>query len=385
MPGWRAQLYESQGAIAGIDPAIIQNALKAANAILARNPDLTPVLTLRHLASMVDVDYSILRGIASRSIQDPYRTFRIRKRSPAKGKKRFRVICVPSPVLLLTQRWISENILSKISAHPSSVAYSKGNRLVDAAKPHCGAKWVIKLDVLNFFESITEIAVYRVFRGQGYQPLVSIELARICTRAGNTTALRSTARWRSFGQERGIKDYAQRYMGHLPQGAPTSPMLSNLVCTDFDNQVQAIATHNGLTYTRYADDIALSSKSDEFSREIAAHVIGQVYEVMGRFGLSPNATKAQVIPPGGRKVVLGLLVDGSAPRLPRDFKAILRRHLYYLTNPTTGPSGHAKARQFASIIGMRNHIGGLLAFARQIEPVYATKCEALFKSVKWPI
>ena len=106
---------------------------------------------------------------------------------------------------------------------------------------------------------------------------------------------------------------------------------------------------------------------------------------MGRFGLSPNATKAVVATPGSRKVVLGLIVDGAEPRLPREFKDNLRRHLHYLARADVGPVAHARARGFASTIGLRNHLFGLLAFAKQIEPDYAAECRRALDGVAWPL
>jgi RNA-directed DNA polymerase len=71
-------------------------------------------------------------------------------------------------------------------------------------------------------------------------------------------------------------------------------------------------------------------------------------------------TKTRVAPPGSRKVVLGLLVDGPEPHLPRDFKAIMRQHIHYLTRTDIGPSLHAKACGFASIAGLKHHVHGLV-------------------------
>ena len=106
---------------------------------------------------------------------------------------------------------------------------------------------------------------------------------------------------------------------------------------------------------------------------------------MGRVGLSPNATKARITPPGSRKIVLGLLFDGKEPRLPRlprEFKENLRRHLHYLAREDVGPIAHARARGFASTTGLRHHVEGLLGFAKQIEPDYARCLKMVVSSVQ---
>src|ERR1019366_2128249 len=112
-------------------------------------------------------------------------------------------------------------------------------------------------------------------------------------------------------------------IGHLPQGAPTSPMLANLAVASFDKEVAAIAADASLVYTRYADDLFLSTRGD-FSRDRAAGVIGKVFESMGRIGLSPNVAKTRVSPPGTRKIVLGLGVESGRLTLPSAFWDRLR-------------------------------------------------------------
>jgi hypothetical protein len=293
---------------------------------------------------------------------------------------------VPAPELLRVQKWIVRNILCHIEPHEASVAYSRGSRITEAADNHCGCRWLIKLDVKNFFESINEVAVYRVFRGVGYQPLVSFELARICSRVPARWPGPSP-RWEMLPREAArIRAYVSRKMGNLPQGAPTSPMLANLACRNLDVALQEIAAKYDLTYTRYADDIAFSTDRKDFSRSEATQVIGTVRAALGKVGLSPNNTKTIVAPPGARKIFLGLLVDSDTPRLTKSFKARIRQHLYYLTKKEgVSPAAHAKRRGFASVGGFRNHLMGLLAYASQVEPEYAAECQAKLSTVMWPL
>jgi RNA-directed DNA polymerase len=161
-------------------------------------------------------------------------------------------------------------------------------------------------------------------------------------------------------------------------------MLANLAVRALDEAVTAIADRRGLIYTRYADDLTLSTRDPAFTRKLASKAIGEIYAVMGRVGLSPNVTKTRVAPPGARKVVLGLLVDGQTPRLTRDFKASLRQHLYYLRRKEFGPARHALRRRFVAISGLRHHIRGLIAFAGQIEPEYGRRCLREFAEIDWP-
>ena len=394
MTGWRPQLYEQQGRAQGIDAVVLANAVATASQL--KIPGLPPVFTLAHLARQAGVDYGALRRVAERSRNEGYRVFRIRKRPAHAGEQRYRHIAVPSPQLMKAQRWITQAILSKATPHSASVAFSKGDKLVDAAAPHCGCKWLIKMDVRNFFESINEIAVYRVFRSLGYQPLVSLEMARISTRLAGWSARRATDRWRvnvwrDMGRRwseieayQAFRDDPGPLLGHLPQGAPTSPMLANLAMREFDAKAAAIARQNGMVYTRYADDLSLST-DQAMTKADCSRVIGKIYKLMGSIGLSPNVTKTRVSPPGARKIVLGLLVDGAKPRLSREFRALMRLHLHYLLKKEVGPVRHAKARGFASIAGLRNHLRGLATYARQIDLAYGDRLLRALDTVDWPV
>lgn len=160
-------------------------------------------------------------------------------------------------------------------------------------------------------------------------------------------------------------------------------MLSNLCAVEFDKEVNSIACSGGLKYSRYADDISLSVQSKSFSRKKSIRIVRQIYKVMVKHGLSPNRAKTQIVPPGARKVVLGLLVDGESPRLSQEFKSTLRMHLYYLSHSEIGPRGHAERRGFDSIIGLRAHVRGLIAHAQLVEPAYAIARLEEFDNIAW--
>jgi RNA-directed DNA polymerase len=386
MERWRPQHFRQIGEERRVAPGILTNALATAAQTVAIDPRLPPIFTLRHLAYLTDSDYGFLRAIAARELDDPYTVFRIRKKGRFGPRNEFRIICVPSPALMRVQRWIAEEILSRGRPHSASFAYAQGNRIVSAAELHCGCRWLIKLDVRRFFESISEIAAHRVFRSFGYQPLVAFELARLCTRVRMTESRERLDRWRRLGVGHyAIPRYSKRYIGHLPQGAPTSPMLSNLAVRTFDENVSGLAESQALVYTRYADDLCLSTRRRDFTRDQAVRVVREVYRAMGRVGLAPNISKTQIVPPGARKVVLGLVVNDSKPRLMQEFRDRLRQHLYYLERADVGPVEHAERRGFASVQGLRNHVTGLLAFARQIDPAFAEGCEAKLTRIRWPL
>jgi RNA-directed DNA polymerase len=373
---WSPQQYIADGQVAGIDPAILLNAIDQIEEVIVPHPQLPALLTLNHLAKRTGADYQELRSVVARS-ENCYRHFRIRKRSGG-----HRVISVPEPTLMLVQRWIAAYILNHQQVHHCSFAFSPKASILKCAARHVGARWLIKLDVAGFFGSITEIQVYRVFRSLGYQPLISFELARLTTHAAPLNSARyELAQWRAKPHPSPIIEYRDSRIGYLPQGAPTSPMLSNLIMRDADAEIEAIAKGAAVRYTRYSDDLTFSTRG-KFDRDSARKLIWKVFGVLRSMGLHVNHRKTTVVPPGGRKVVLGLLVDGVSPRLTRDFRSMLRQHLYYLEN--LGPIEHAKRRGFDSIWGMYRHVRGLIDFANMVEPLYGQAMLAQFNAVTWP-
>jgi len=388
MENWRSQHYQSVGRSQGIAPEILNAATQTGTAIVRTNARLQPVLTLRHLAYLADCDYGFLRAVVGRAIENPYRVFTIHKRPAPSGNARFRTICAPDPRLLGVQRWLVTNVLNHApTVHPASKAFAPECTLVKAAEPHCGARWLVKVDVRNFFESISEIAAYRAFRALGYQALVAFELSRLCTRLGRFTPRRSHPQWlRKRNRIYRIASYnhAEGRIGHLPQGAPTSPMLANIAMQAADAEFDMLASSAGMVYTRYADDIVFSTKDKDFTRDLAAGLVGSAYRILGKYGFSPNVAKTEIIPPRARKVVLGLLVDDLTPRLPREFKEKMRMHLYYLKRDDIGPVRHAKKRGFIAVASLRNVLYGLAAFATQIEPTYGSRIRRDLDAIEWP-
>lgn len=392
MDPWSPQLFRREAAKQGIDPIVVAHALAVAESLRKKNPNLPAVFSLRHLAHLSGADYGLLRAVIGRkAAPNDYRIFRIHKRSSSAKDQRYRVIAIPSPDLLKVQRWITQEILAGAPVHPASVAFTKGSRLIQAASHHCGCKWLVKLDVRSFFESINEIAVYRVFLDLGYQPLVAFELTRICTRMPypeSSVYRKIRSRMDKWKIDQWQWDVIQAYevwpdpvMGHLPQGAPSSPMLSNLTMVGLDEKISAIAESHELVYTRYADDISLSSQRSDIDHAFCRKVIGKVYGTMREFGLSPNHSKASIAGPGARKVVLGLLVDGEVPRLARSFRCMVRQHLHYLKK--FGVAEHSASRGFVSTIGFRNHLLGVVAYAAQIDPVFAAGVRNELAEVDW--
>jgi RNA-directed DNA polymerase len=321
------------------------------------------LLTLGHLSFATNVPYPTLLGISKRTI-DPYRIFSIRKRS---GGKRY--ISVPESGLLNVQRWIHDRILCSPFAERllsnNSTAYRPGSSHIDNAKRHLGAPWVLKLDITQFFESISERQVYHVFRALGYRAQVAFLLARLCTRTlpqeVDWRLKKKTKRWMPG---RSYKFLQAAVVGHLPQGAPTSPMLANLVCYALDLELQKIADRCGLTYTRYADDMTFSG--DEINRETSGKLIKDVCTVLSRNGFGMNHQKTHIAKNGSRKIVTGISISEDVLRLPRAYKDSIRQELHYIGK--FGLTAHCARLKIRNKLTYLLRLAGRIKYSSFIEP-----------------
>lgn len=375
---WSSHSYMKQGRVAGHSDIVLRNAVNQTESVLDSNPNLPSILTLKHLSARTCVGIEQLRLLISREFESPYLKFSIAKRS---GGRRY--INVPAPNLSHVQRWIHQHILSHVSVHRSSYAFVKSKSIKDCAMQHCGATWLIKLDITNFFESISEIQVFNVFNSLGYQPLVAFELARLCTVASSVNSPRKGFNnWKVLKKYRAIDGYEQKLLGYLPQGAPSSPLLSNLVMAGSDQSLSKIAREHGLIYTRYCDDLTFSTNSKDFCREKAVNFIRLVSRVLSKQGFYLRFQKTKIIPIGAKKVVLGLNVDGDEPRLQKEFKDRIRQHLYYLKK--FGPTNHVLSRGFDSVWGFKSHLRGMIDYASHIEPRYGQGLVSKFDEISWP-
>ena len=162
--------------------------------------------------------------IMSNNITKYYNSFKIKKRN---GKNRN--ILSPYTDLKKIQNNILNNLLYDKRVSTFAKAYVKNTSLVDNVSVHKGYKYILKLDIKNFFESIDYVNVYNVFKEYGFSSGICGLLAHLVT-----------------------------YDDYLPQGAPTSPYLSNLVLRDFDLKVGKWCKSNKINYTRYSDDMTFS-------------------------------------------------------------------------------------------------------------------------------
>ncbi len=370
MSSWSSNLYENNALKENCNPDYLHDLIKYGRKLQSKG--MPVIFTLAHLSLSSSSPYIFNQKIIQRRI-DPYKQFNIKKHSGG-----YRQIVIPEYHLMNTQRWINQNILSKGKVHPCAYAYVKGRNIKQNAEVHCGAKWLIKMDIHRFFESITERQIYKIFEGFGYTKLFSFELTRLCTRTTTNSRKKKSKRWKAKQEK--YKFYKNEHIGHLPQGAPTSPALSNLFFYNIDEKLVEIAALYNCTYTRYSDDLTFST--NDFSRERAKQFISKVSYLLSMNGFKHNHKKTKVIPPGAQKNVTGLVVNEDTPKVKKEQKDKIENHLYF--SQKYGLYSHCERKKFKSIIGFKNHLEGLIRYVESIDEKLGKKYYSEFKKINWP-
>jgi retron-type reverse transcriptase len=271
-----------------------------------------------------------------------YRQFAVPKRSGG-----MRLLAAPLPHLDKAQRWIFDNILSKLDVEDAAHGFRRGRSTVSNARPHVGQDIVINLDLEDFFPTVTFPRVRGVFERLGYSPAASTILALLTTECPRQAV--------RYGNERYLVAIGDRC---LPQGACTSPALANQVTRRLDRRLSGLCRALGWQYTRYADDLSFSApkgKRDEIPR-----LLGAVRRLVEDEGFALHRDKRRIQRSGGRQEVTGLGVNHKLG-LPREEVRRLRAILHKAR--TTG----LEAQNRAGIPHFRAHLEGKLAYLAMID------------------
>jgi hypothetical protein len=323
-------------------------------------PNLAALRELLGIKSPAQLGYFLL---ATDADGGPYTRFTIPKRDGGE-----RAICAPKKQLRWVQRQILDKILARVPAHAAAHGFVPGRSTVTNATPHRGSEVVLKFDLTDFFPTIHYHRVLGLFARLGYYVAdgrfgtddaakrVAPTLARLCCYTADPE------KW--FGAT-------------MPQGAPTSPAISNLVCRRLDARLAGLATRNKGVYTRYADDLTFSFKDTKELR--VGRFRWWVDQVCHQEGFFVNQKKFRVIRASQRQLVTGLVVNDEL-RVPREerrrFRAILnncRKH--GLESQARGrPDFTAYLRGFASYVHMVHPDEGS-ALLREVEELLGPESE----------
>ena len=336
-----------------------------------------PVLhTAAELADWLGITYRSLMWFADRGSLELNRSNRRLRhyhyRVLAKRFGRVRLIEAPKPRLKQLQQRILGGLLQQVPPHDAAHGFRRGRSIITFATPHVGQRTVLKIDLEDFFPSISSKRVVAVFRTLGYPDDVASLLAGLSTNAAPECV------WQELQAESGswqTRDVRTRYSNvHLPQGAPTSPTLANLCAYRMDCRLSGLAASVGAAYTRYADDLVFSGDG-QFERCVQRfrhHVCATVMEE----GFRVHTRKTRVMRQGVRQYVAGLVVNRHFNICRSDFdrlKAILTNCLHH--GPASqNRSGHQD---------FRAHLSGRISFVEMVNPFRGGKLRTLFEQIEW--
>ena len=286
---------------------------------------------------------------------DHYNRFRIPKRSGSD-----RIISAPKTYLKEAQSWINTEILEKIQPEKEATAFRKNKNILDNALPHSNQGTVIRVDLADFFSTITFPRTRGLFSSFGYNSGVSTVLALLCTDMDRREVVYQSENW-----------YVSQGPRKLPQGATTSPALSNLVARNLDRRIRGYLKYleDDWIYTRYADDLVLSHPDKNVD---VGMLLTYLNRVIRDEGFKVNKKKTVIMRTPHRQMITGLVLHESGVRVPKKYLKKVRAMVHnadQLISKGFNPDNI-------------DEIKGRLSFIKMVMPEYAEKTQAKYPWLK---
>jgi hypothetical protein len=321
-----------------------------------------------------ELDWLADRQCRERTVHTPrLRNYRYRWHARRGGPPR--AIEQPKRMLKECQRRVLHQILDAVPPHDAAHGFRRGHSAVTHARRHTGQEVVLRVDLEDFFASVTAGRVYGIFRRAGYPESVAHALTSLCTnvvpqdewlRVPRPQHPRALAAHHRLGRRLATP--------HLPQGAPTSPALANLCGYRLDCRLAALADRVGSVYSRYADDLVLSG-----GRWLVRHSEGirwTMSEIAREEGFRVNERKSQLMVGAGRQRVCGIVVN-ERPNLGRRERDRLRAAIHDAL--LHGPD----AANRSGVPDLRAHLEGRVAWAEALNPRHGAALREQLARVSW--
>lgn len=283
--------------------------------------------------------------LSAKKCDSMYRPITVKKKNGG-----IRKLNAPQSQLRNIQRLILTKILYRLPVSEFATAYIRGKELKQNAHPHTNKKYVLKMDITDFFGSIRFEQIYAAAFNTRYFPKqIGMLLTTLCC----------------------LNDV-------LPQGAATSPALSNLVMKNFDENVGSWCRKRGIAYTRYCDDITFSSDKPLY------HVFVKTKTMLEDMGFEINKKKTHFITSSARQSVTGLTVNDKVA-VPKEYKRRLRQEVYYalkygLAESILHSDKNEHIKNYApDTLTYYKSLVGKMQYVLQIEPDNKWFKDALFK------
>lgn len=280
---------------------------------------------LKWASEFLDVSENTLNDCLQ-GVDKQYKEFKLRKR-----KGGFRTISAPSSSLLSIQRIIATKILSSAQIHEAAKGYKENTSVLDNAQLHLGNEALLKVDLMDFFGSIKRRRVADILKKIGFSKNKREILTNLC-----------------------VLD------NKLPQGAATSPIISNIVSYDMDVALSELAEKNKLKYTRYADDLTFSGS------QIPQSFYVEVEKIVRKERFAIQLKKTRFLHAKSRKIITGVSISsGEKATMPKGKKREIRKNVYFILK--NGLAEHQQFIKSSDPVYLKRLIGQL-NFWLMIEP-----------------
>lgn len=334
---------------------------EAARLLRAKEHDLSSLDSVEALATGLGITLPELRYLCyHRDVTQHthYRMWTIPKRDGSR-----RTITAPKARLKAAQRWLMRNVVDKLPVHRAAHGFLPDRSIVSNAAAHAGADLLIKVDLADFFPTVTFARVKGLFRKSGLPESVAILAALIATEPP-----------REKVEFRGKTLFVATGPRALPQGAPTSPGITNALCMRLDRRLSGLARSLGFVYTRYADDLAFSWRDPDGvgarSKAPVGPLLRGIRTIVRAEGFRVHATKTRVMGKGGAQRITGMIVNAVSPlpsgatpppaRVPREVIRKLRAAIYNRENnrPPKGDESIDQLKGMAAFVHMADPVKG---------------------------
>ena len=325
------------------------------------------------LAAALNLDLAELSWFAdirgwNRHSAQPLRHYQARWRATRSGG--WRLIEAPKPRLAEIQRRLLRRVLAKLPLHEAAHGFRPGRSVATFAAPHASQALVVRLDLEGFFATVSLPRVHGLLREVGYPPAVARLLAGLFTTITPVDVLAAAPG--SADADAAWRLRRKLAIAHLPQGAPTSPALANLLAHRLDRRLAALAERLGARYTRYADDLAFSGPAS-----LPLHrLVPGARRIVADEGFRLREDKTRIAAAHQRQRLAGLVVN-AAPAVPRADYDALRAILHNCLR--TGPAGqnHAGHPDF------RAHLRGRIAWIAATHPARGARLLDMWQRISW--
>lgn len=281
-----------------------------------------------------------------------------------------RLIEAPKPRMKTIQRRILHEILDKVPVHDAAHGFVVGRSCLTGAVGHTGQAMVVTVDLADFFTTTPLRRVHALFRCLGFPWAVARCLTGLCSTTTPSTVFERIPTPRRHTRE-AMRAYREP---HLPQGAPTSPALANLVAFRMDVRLTGLAKAYDATYTRYADDLTFSGE-DAFSRK-ADSLLEAVGTIVEDEGYSINPRKTRLMRASARQTVTGIVVNDHM-NFARSEYDVLKATLHNCLKNGPTPENRDGRSDF------RAHLDGRIGWAERLNPARGRRLRAAFNRIEW--